>query len=372
MKIVMNAVLSYEQPRGVGRYLNALIPALARIDRDNQYYIYYGAWMKDYSFLKVQQENFHFLPLEIRNRQLSRNMYLALILPLKCKKLNPDLYMLIDTQATLLKPCRMVSVIHDLAEFEVPEKYSKKQALLRRMIVRIQVLLSNRIITVSEYSKADLQRRLKIPADRIRCVYNGLNREQFGRVTDQLAETDNSFLFVSEQERAKAPCVLADAFSLLPEDLKLRFHLVYVGREGNDSEELNSRIIDYGLEQSTVFKGYVDDSELNQLYARAYAFVFPSLFEGFGLPVLEAMSKGTPVLCSNRASIPEVGGDAVLTFDPEHPEELTGLMRRLAEDSELRRRMICKGLERAKSFTTERMAEETLLVLRTACKNEFR
>ena len=124
MNIVINAVLAFEKPRGVGRYINNLLPEIAKHDKENHYYVYYGKWMHEYEFLNIRQDNFHFIELDIKNSQLARNLFLATKLPLMAKKLNPDIFWLVDTQAIFFKPCKMVSTIHDLAEFEVPEKYS--------------------------------------------------------------------------------------------------------------------------------------------------------------------------------------------------------------------------------------------------------
>ena len=362
MNIVVNAVLSYEQPRGVGRVVNTLLKTLADMDRENQYYVYYGTWMKEYSFLQIKKDNFHFIPLDIKNTQWARNFYLSLILPGKCKKLKPDVFMLIDTQAILRKPCYMVSIIHDLAEFEVPEKYSRKQAFIRRQIVRLQTKLSDKIITISEYSKNDIIKRLRIDPKKIKVIPNGLDAERF-QVKEGTPKTDNSFLFVSELERAKGPCTLVEAFHRLTAEEQQKYSLVFAGKKGNDYDRLLQLIEQYGLADRVTIKGYVDDDELNALYEKAYAFVFPSLFEGFGLPVLEAMAKGTPVLCSDRASIPEVGGEAVLTFDPDHPEELSERMHRIIVEKGLRDQMREKGIARAKLFGNDRMARETLRVL---------
>ncbi len=359
MNIVINGVLSYEQPRGVGRYLNMILPALSEIDDLNQYYVFYGDWMKEYSFLKIEKDNFHFIPLKIKNSQLIRNLYLSLVLPIVCRKYHPDLFMLMDTQAILCKPCKMISVIHDLAEYEVPEKYSAKQAFLRRLIVRIQARLSDKLITDSEYSGNDIKRILKIPEQRVRVIPLGIDLSLFVRNTVDVAP-GKYFLFVSEQERAKGPCALLEAFNMLSEQDKKEYSLIYVGKRGNESDHLEQLIKEYGLSDRVQMKGYVSDEELVELYEKAYAFVFPSLFEGFGFPVLEAMAKGTPVICSNRASIPEVGGDAVLTFDPVRTSELRDCMNRLIHEDGLRAEMREKGFEQASKFSIPRMAKETL------------
>lgn len=356
MKVVINAVLSYEQPRGVGRYLNVLIPAIAEIDKENEYHIYYGKWMKQYDFLKLNQKNFHFIELNISNNQILRNLYLAFVLPFKFKKLKPNLYFLADTQASFVKTCKTVSTIHDLMEFEFPEKYSKAQRFLRKWIVKIQVKLSDCIITVSNYSKNDLCTLLHVPEKKVVMIPNAVNKSSY---VSEPMQPKNYFLFVSETESAKNAKVLILAFSLLSESIKKNFELKIVGKKGNQQSELENIIKVKNLENRVTFYGYVSDDELRMMYAEAYAFVFPSLFEGFGLPVAEAMANSVPVLCSNAASIPEVGGDAVLTFEPHNENELCALMESIIINPELRTEMIAKGLKRVKLFTNEAQAKRT-------------
>jgi Glycosyltransferase len=359
MNIVINAVLAHEQPRGVGRYINNLLPAMASIDKNNQYYIYYGKWMSNYDFLNIRQDNFHFIELDIRNSQIIRNIYLALFLPIKCLKYHPNIFFLIDTQAILFKPCKVLSTIHDLAEFVVPEKYSKKQALLRRAIVTVQVKLSNRILTVSEYSKNDICKRFHTPENKVHVTYNAVRSNG----TEKMAQPEKYFLFVSETEKTKNLMALIKAFALLPAEVREEYSIYVVGKKGNDYENIKNEIAKKEFTSKVKFWGYLSDKELADLYAKAYAFVFPSFFEGFGLPVLEAMERGTPVLCSNTSSIPEVGGDAVLTFDPYNPHDLANQMCKLIDNCKLRKEMILKGIARAKLFTPERCALDTLAVI---------
>ena len=357
MNIVINAVLAFEKPRGVGRYLNELLPALAEIDKSNQYFIYYGKWMKAYDFLNVQQENFTFIELNISNNQIFRNLYLAYILPLKCKKYRPDIYFLPDTQATFVKPCKIISTIHDIMEFDFPRKYSKMQGRLRRMVVRRQCKISDQIMTVSKFSKAEIIRYLKVQEDKVSVVPNSVAIPKIGT---KVCDPEKYFLFVSETEWAKNAIVLLKAFNLLDEKVKKAYKINIVGKKGNQYDEMISYIDNNGLHNKVEFYGYVSDDELKELYSKAYAFVFPSFFEGFGLPILEAMAQGVPVICSDRASMPEVGGEAVLTFDPHDPVALANVLNILINDALLRKTMIQKGLARVKDFSVSNQAEMIL------------
>ena len=355
MNIVINAVLANPQPRGVGRYINNLIPELAKLDKENNYYIYYGSWMKRYSFLQTKQDNFRFEELRISNNRFIRNIYLSLLLPLRVEKHKPDLFFLIDTQAILVKPCKIISTIHDLAEFETKEKYSLKHAAIRKAIVRHQVLLSDFIITDSFYSMRDIQKRFDVKDNKLCVIYISTECKN----EKPLAPKDY-FLFVSETERAKNLMGLIDAYDTLPKELKEKYKISVVGKKGNDYSNIIRKIKEKNIEDKITFYGYLTDDELELLYREAFIFIFPSFFEGFGLPVLEAMSKGTPVICSNAASIPEVGGDAVLTFDPYDTNDLADKIIQICTTEGLREDLIKRGLERASQFTGERFARDTI------------
>ena len=299
--------------------------------------------------------------MDIKNNQIYRNLYLAILLPLKSKKFNPDVYFLIDTQATLLKPCKMLSTIHDLAEYQVPEKYSKKQAYIRRCIVKRQIKLSDQIITVSEYSKNDICRRFGVPKDKIHVIYNSLANSQ--QNMEVFNEPENYFLFVSEIEKAKNLEALIRAYLLLDEKYKEKFKIEVVGKRGNDYDRLHTIIVNNNLQDKVHFNGFVSDEKLKEMYAKAYAFVFPSFFEGFGLPVIEAMGNNTPVICSDITSIPEVGGEAVLTFNPYKAEELKDKMEYLIQNKSVRKDMILKGQVRLQEFEPSKLIREFMNVL---------
>lgn len=360
MNIVINAIIAYEKPRGVGRYFNNLLPWLIKLDKgDNQYYIYYGKWMESYDFLKVESPNVHFIEAKVKNNPILRNIYQATVLAKDCKKYDPDILFLINTLAIVKKPCKLLSTIHDIMEYDFPEKYPFIQRHFRRAVVSHQAKISDRIITDSEYSKNAISNRLGIDKDNIDMIPCSVSM----RDRQEIVTPDKYFLFVSETEKAKNLMGLIEAFAVLPEDVKAEYHVEVVGREGNDHARIVQRITELGLGDKIVFHGYLSDEELNNMFLHAYAFVFPSFFEGFGLPVLEAMACNTPVLCSNVSSIPEVGGDAVLTFDPRDPMDLRDQMVKIVKDPDLRSRMVEEGYTRACQFTEENTARKTLDVI---------
>jgi len=152
------------------------------------------------------------------------------------------------------------------------------------------------------------------------------------------------------------------AFEQLKDRYRIPHSLVITGLAGRASPELERLIRTLGV-RDVVFSGFLDDSLLPLLYSAADVFVYPSFYEGFGLPVLEAMACGTPVAASNRTSLPEAVGDAGLLFDPDNVDEMAGAIHRLVDDRDLRARLVAKGLERAKQFTWRETAKRTLAAL---------
>ncbi|WP_139903743.1 glycosyltransferase family 4 protein [Clostridium thermarum] len=366
MNIVINAILMGENPRGVGVYINNLIKSLAEVDKKNNYYIYYGGWMKGFDFYNIKQNNFTFIKENISQNKVLRNLYQLIIFPLKTLKYSPDVIHIPDTSPVLIMGNKTISTIHDLAEFYYPEKYGKLQALIRKVIVNVQIKRSAKIITISEFSKQSIMSRFKCKNKKITVIYNGVDFKKATNVKQVSSEEvlnkykltkGRYFLFVSELERTKNASVIVECYNKYFKGTN--YKIVLCGKKGNDYEYINTKIKEFGLENMVVYTGYVTDLELVTLYKNATTFIFPSLFEGFGLPIIEAMANGVPVICSNRSSLPEVGGGAVLKFDPNGIDELYECILK-AQDESTRTKMIQLGFDRIKIFNWENTAKAVL------------
>jgi glycosyltransferase involved in cell wall biosynthesis len=225
------------------------------------------------------------------------------------------------------------------------------------------------IIAVSECTRRDAVRLYGIDQAKIRVVYEGVNprfrplddREQLEALRHRYALPARFLLYVGTIEPRKNLPALFEAFKQigLP-----GVKLVIVGKKGWLYDETFARLQALGLEREVVFTGFVPDDDLPGLYTLAEAFVFPSLYEGFGLPVLEAMACGTPVITGNVSSLPEVMGDAGILVAPGDVGGLVTALKRVLTDSHLRAQMSAKGLAQARKFTWEKAAQETLAVYR--------
>jgi glycosyltransferase involved in cell wall biosynthesis len=269
-----------------------------------------------------------------------------------------------------------VGTVHDLSQLHVPQKYDAlRMFYIMRVLPRMMRRLT-RVISVSESTRRDLESFARVDPARIRVVHNGADLTRFSArhrdaaksaVAAELGLPPDFLLYIARLEHpGKNHVRLLEAFAALKRDTGLPHKLVLVGSRWNGAELIEARVEELGLESEVVFPGFVPNETLPDLYAAADLFVFPSLFEGFGIPVLEAMACGTPVCASNVSSIPEVVGEAGLLFDPHEPSEIADAMRRLLTDPSLRAELVERGLAQAKRFTWDDAAAAVLEELEKA------
>ena len=276
-----------------------------------------------------------------------------------------------------IHPPRTVVTIHDLGYLYYPEAHTPSARLYLDGSTRYSARAARRIIAVSDATKRDLVARYGVPARKICVVLHGVDPE-FRHVTDPTAVAaaaaryglDNArpyLLFVGTLQPRKNLGLLIEAFAQLrggwdPAGGVLP-RLALGGKKGWLYDTLFAQVRQLGLEDDVRFLGYVADGDLPALYSGAAAAVLPSLYEGFGLPALEAMACGTPLLAANASSLPEVTGDAALLVDPRDAGAWTAALDRVLHDPELRADLRWRGTERAAQFTWARTAAETLAVL---------
>jgi glycosyltransferase involved in cell wall biosynthesis len=274
-----------------------------------------------------------------------------------------------------LKPRRLAVTIHDVVPPLFPERY---RSFMGRVFIHAytsSMRKADLIFTDSECSKADMVSRFGVPAEKIVVAYLGYDRDAFQSGPAETPESRamlNRFgitgpyvLHVGRGDPRKNLVRLVQAYKILTARRKdLDFQLVLGGSPGWGHEPLAQLLRTPSLRGKVIATGPVPDRELPTLYRCATCFAMPSLYEGFGLPVLEAMACGTPLMVSNASSLPEVGGDAALYFDPQSVDDMAEAMEKLITDSELREDMVRRGLERARQFSWEDCARTTLAALK--------
>lgn len=295
-------------------------------------------------------------------------------LPGTARRLKLDLLHMPAFTVPAIVPCPVVVTVHDLAYLACPEYCPDETVnyLARRVPAAFKEAAA--VITPSAFIKEESTRFFDINPSKIYPVHHGVSTEfkvlpeeaQSG-LRQKLGLPEHFFLFVGTIEPRKNLIKLIEAFGLAV-SRGLDCSLVLAGARGWKCEDIYLLPGQSGLEQRVVFLDYVPDKLLPALYNAAVAFVYPSLYEGFGLPVLEAMACGTPVIASNVSSIPEVVGEAGITVDPLDINGLASVMLLLARDAGLRRDFTRKGLERAERFSWEKTARETVKVYEACVK----
>ena len=258
-----------------------------------------------------------------------------------------------------VKAHRTITTVHDFSfivykEFHTPETVKYFDKYFFRNIDK-----SDMIITGSEYTKKEILQRTKFTADKIRVIYHGINHNLF-RVYENKEldfELPNKFILsVGSIEPRKNLIGLLKAYISLDKRIKKEYKLILVGFRGWENREIITLIEDN--KEDVNYLGFISDEELAKVYNRASCFAYPSFYEGFGLPVLEAMACGTPVVCSNASSLPEVGQDAVVYCNPNNTKEIKEKIESVLEDKTLQTKMIKRGLEIAKEFSWEKSARK--------------
>ena len=355
-RIGINAL--YLIPGGVGGteiYLRRLLAALAGIDRENEYFVFTN--LETQADLIPRQSNFHWKPQAVRARfRPARMLWEQTMLPLEAARYRLDVLFNPGFTAPVLAPCPSVTVFHDLQHKRHPEYFRWFDLPFWKLLLWASAHRSRRLIAVSEATREDLVRMYRLPPGRISVVLHGVEPEFF---TLDRGQTEPFVLCVSTLHPHKNLERLIRAYARP----KREWRLIIAGMRGFFADFLIKLIAELGLEDSVKLTGWIPREELLQLYAGARAFVYPSTFEGFGMPVLEAMAAGIPVACSDIPPLREVAGEAALFFDPLNDDAIATALDRIVSDAELRARLETAGPERARAFTWERAARETLVAL---------
>lgn len=295
-------------------------------------------------------------------------------LPWAAHRLKLDLLHLPAFTVPSFAPCPVVVTVHDLAFIGHPEYCPDETVnyLSRRLPVALKK--ASAVITPSAFVKDESTRYFNLLAEKIYPVLHGVSpefrvlpEESLKKAQQELGLPEHFFLFVGTIEPRKNLIRLIEAFGRAVAQ-GLDHSLVLAGTKGWKCSDIYALSRHLGLEHRVQFLGYVPDALLPALYNTATIFVYPSLYEGFGLPVLEAMACGTPVIASNTSSLPEVVGEAGILVEPLDIKELASAMFLLAQNAELRRGLTRKGLERAARFSWERTARETIRVYEACLK----
>jgi glycosyltransferase involved in cell wall biosynthesis len=360
MRIGVNAL--YLIPGGVGGteiYLRFLLVALAEIDRDNQYFVFTNR--ETGADLVPAQANFTHVPQAVRavNRP-ARLLWEQTALPLAALRLRLDVLYNPGFTAPLLCGCRQVTVFHDLQHKRHPEYFRWFDLPFWNFFLFWSAKVSRVVIAVSDATRDDLLRWYRLPASQVRTIPSGVDPRFFELASRR--EPECFLLAVSTLHPHKNLDGLLRAFTIFRERHP-EYRLMVSGIHGFFSPQLHALRESLQLGESVEFPGWIPREDLYDLYRRAAAFLYPSLFEGFGLPVLEALAAAVPTACSSIEPLDSIASDAALKFDPRDASAIAAAMQRLVEDDALRAQLAAAGPRRAAQFLWRTTAQLTLTAL---------
>ncbi len=342
---------------GIGTYVRNLLRHLSRIDSKTEYVLFCRA--EDCGAVEELGENFRAVPENARPYSASEQLRI----PMDLRREGIDLFHAPHYVLPPLTPCKSVVTIHDCIHLRFPQYLPNRFAYAyARSSLWFATHRSNRVLTVSEASKRDILRYFRVPERKIDVIYNAID-ERFGeppapeeieRVRDRYQLNAPYVLYAGNIKPHKNLERLIEAFHMLRRGDLEHVKMLIIGDEISKYATLRRAVHRYKLHKHVRFFGFVPDKTLAVLYRLARAFVFPSLYEGFGLPPLEAMASGTPVITSNLSSLPEVVGDAALLIDPYDADAIADAMRRVLLDSDLRDDLRQRGLRRVGEFSWDR------------------
>jgi glycosyltransferase involved in cell wall biosynthesis len=345
---------------GIGTYVRNLLRHLSRQDRTTEYVLLCRG--EDCRIATQLGENFRAIPESAAAYSLREQV----TVPMDLRREAVDLFHAPHYVLPALTPCPSVVTIHDCIHLRFPQYLPNRLGYAyARASLWFSTHRSERVLTVSEASKRDILHYFSVPPEKVDVIYNAID-ERFGeepdaeeveRVRERYQLNDPFVLYAGNIKPHKNLERLIEAFHILRRHDTHPVKLLIIGDEISKYATLRRAVHRYKLHKHVRFFGFVPDRTLAVLYRLARVFVFPSLYEGFGLPPLEAMASGTPVITSNVSSLPEVVGDAALLIDPYSPDAIADAMQRVLSDDTLSDDLRRRGLVRAREFSWDRSVQ---------------
>jgi glycosyltransferase involved in cell wall biosynthesis len=367
----INALFLEPRMGGVETYLKGLLPELRRLDPDLKISVFVNPAGREVLEAEPWAPELTLVSLGLLGRRGLRAVSEAALLGRSARRHGCDLLHSVAVTAPLRPPLPSVLTLHDLTWIVAAEPNERFTVGIWRLLVPPAARAARRLIAVSEDGRRQIVEHLGVPAERIDVIPEGpgiappAKPLSDAELRKRLGLGDGPIvLTVSAKRLHKNLGRLIEAFARVPEAGDAQ--LVLPGKPTAREQELKRLAAELAIADRVVFPPYVSDEELEGLYAAARAFVFPSLNEGFGLPVLEAMRRGVPVACSDASSLPEVAGDAAILFDPYDVDAIAAAIHDLLLDEAKREHFAAAGKARAKTFTWRAAAEATLATYRRA------
>jgi glycosyltransferase involved in cell wall biosynthesis len=366
MRIAVDGLSAKSLYHGMGIYTFNLLKELAPIAHEHNILIYNNSNI----FFNISKENNN---VEIRN--ITKHRYFRIAweytsLPISLKREKVDIFWGPSNFLPPIKPCKFIVTIHDVSSFTYAESYPLARRYYYQWLILNAIRKADLLITVSESTKSDLIKLFHVPVHKIRVIYNGVNENlrpiRIQTELDKIKQKYNlpdEYIFslgVLEPKKNIERLILA-YIELKKSHIDLPKLVVGGSRKyGWKNSRVFQLIKTHKLEQEVLFTDFIPYDDLPAVYSLARAFIFPSIYEGFGLPAVEAMACGTPVITSNVSSLPEIAGGAAILVNPFNVDEIANAILDVLKNDSKRTEMIDKGFENVKRFDWEKSANEIL------------
>lgn len=391
-----------------------LVKNLAEIDSKNEYFLFTNRDPEIASSAIRRGGGNHELAKEIKKLNLKNNFKIIFLnspnrfwwnlwaLPNYLRQNPVDIF---HTQYIapfwLPKNVKLVLTIHDISFNYFPDYIKKSDLFFLKTLIPRSLKMAAKIIAVSDFTKKEIEKYYHIPTQKVSAIHNGVDFELFNKnITQEKLEKvkkkynlpEKFLLYIGTLQPRKNIPVLIEAMEILREKYKIPlspplrkgesvlspfekgrvgegFSLVIAGnrKARNFDPKIDEAIKKYSLQKSVIFTGWIDEEDKPALYKLARCFVFPSLYEGFGIPIIEAMAAGTTIVSSNKSCLPEVGKNGAIFADPKNPDEFAQKIHEILSDENLRENLVKKGQETAKGYTWQKNAEKTLEIYENLC-----
>ncbi len=363
---------------GVSRYIRYLLTELAKTPREHKYTVYVNG-QDVIEHLKAQHPQITYISAPWSEaRPIERVLWEQRTLPSLLHQHHIDV---LHSPVNVLpiripRHCATVVTLHDLAFLRYPEVLTRAKSIYHRLFTIRSLRRATKIITVSESTKHDAHDLVGIPQESMHTVYPCIDKSfsnvsEIGKIQafrQQQGLADGYILYLGTLEPRKNITTLIDAYQKLRQDHGIREKLVLAGSKGWLYDAIFARVHELGLEAEVIFPGFVADSEQVLWYQAASAFAYPSLYEGFGIPVAEALACGIPVVTSNVSSLPEAGAQIALCVDPQSIEALSKALYQALTDTKLQEICRIQAPSVAQKFSAQIMAQQTITVYEQAAE----
>lgn len=371
MKVLIDFSQIPVQKMGVGVYALNLI---LNLKSDHSIHYYVLVQDDDISLDKCESDGITLIKINSKKyRKLGYRFFLEqFYIPYLVCKYKIDVVHSLHYSFSVMAKARKIVTVCDMIFYKYPELHIKSKVLYFRFFIWLTTLFADKVICISKSTQQDYLAHFTtspklttvIELGKDKSYHPDIDRNEVNRVLNKYSIDGDYILFIGTIEPRKNILNLIIAYARLVAE-GVCYRLVIVGKKGWHYDDIFKRVKDAGLSDMVIFTGFIEESEKPAFLAGANIFVYPSIYEGFGIPVLEALACGVPTITSNISSMPEVAGDAALLIDPTNVDELYTALRRLIDDNELRNNLRKKAINQAKKFSWQETARKTVAVYKS-------